>query len=167
MLPILRLREYEPYDKNIGQVDRDISIYLDSLSAIFAKDSDPDVHTTCVASLELLRESFPGIAAGSDSSVVFFWPVLVLPDSITMLEGNQQEALLVLASFCILLDTQNWCWLFRGWPSNMLETIEGLLDMKWREWLMWPLQVMKRNNSSQNKGRILELFLDLHPLIYT
>lgn len=155
MSPILKSREYESYGKNIGQVDEDTAVYLDSLCAYFVQYSNPHVCDACITAIELLRKSFAGIAGGCDPSVVFFWPAQVSADFLTVLEGNTPEALLVLASFCMLMDTLSWCWLFQGWSPNMLKAIEGMLDTKWKQWLSWPLQVVTNNGARQLKGPIL------------
>jgi hypothetical protein len=155
MSPILLARGWEGYESNMGQVDEDSALYLDSLSAFFAQHSDPSVSNICVAAIELLRRSFAAMASGCDYSVVFFWPALVSPDFVTMLELNRSEALTVLASFCVLLHTQNWRWFIKGWPSSMLSTIAGMLDEQWRHWLRWPAQVMQHEDNLQVKDGIL------------
>jgi hypothetical protein len=115
--PIILVEGNEGYDQNIGQVDPDTSFYLESLAASIACRSDSNISDTCLSAIALLRKSFAAISCGCDFSVVFAWPAVVPPAFVDMLESNQPEALVVLASFCVLLHTQNWRWWIEGWSS--------------------------------------------------
>jgi hypothetical protein len=138
MAPILYLSGTEWYDSSIGKVDEDIAAYLDRLSTAIANCAEPRVADVCAAAIELLRKTFARVASGCGSSIVFLWPVQVHGDYMALLESNRSEALAVLASYCALLQTQNWCWWIKGWPENMLKTIDGVIDDEWRTWLRWP-----------------------------
>ena len=151
MSPLLQTRGAKAYDNNIGMVEEEVTIYLNSLSAAVVQSSDPGASESCIAAIELLRKSFASMALGCDSSVVFFWPVQVPPEFTAMLELDRPEALTVFALFCVLLHTQNWRWLFRGWSSNMLGIVEGKLDEKWRRWLWLPLRVIRNEKAQRLK----------------
>ena len=153
MAPLLYMRGPEGYSSNIGKVDEDVTAHLDSLSAAFVECAEPRVADVCVAATELLRKSFAGMAFGSDS--VFFWPVLVHKDYMSLLELNIPEALMVLASYCVLLHTKNWCWWIEGWPANMLRKIEGIINEQWRAWLWWPLHVISNEDNGRRKENVL------------
>lgn len=154
MSPIRENSGNEGYKQDAGQVDEDITLYLDKLSTAIRHHSDPDGADTCIAAITLLRKSFAGVACGCDFSVVFMWPVHVKAHFIDMLESNRSEALVVLASFCVLLHTQNWRWWIKGWSSNMFNAIEGNVDKLWKPWLAWPLQVIEDGDARQAKNSI-------------
>jgi hypothetical protein len=73
-----------------------------------------------------------------------------------LLEIKSSEALLVLGAYCVLLhSTGNWRWWIRGWPKNTFNTIEGMIDDRWKGWLEWPAQVIRDKNTGQCRERVL------------
>ncbi|KIM92622.1 hypothetical protein OIDMADRAFT_208750 [Oidiodendron maius Zn] len=155
MAPMLYMRDTEGYGSSIGKVGDDVTAHLDRLSAAFLDSAEPRVADVCVGAIELLRQSFAGIAAGCDYSIVFFWPVLVHEDYMALLQSNRPEALVVLGSYCVLLHTQNWCWWIKGWPAHMLKTIDEVIGEQWRTWLAWPWETISNMASGQRKNRVL------------
>ncbi|TAQ84862.1 hypothetical protein B7494_g6818 [Chlorociboria aeruginascens] len=146
---------YKGYEHNIAQVDEDITTFLNQLSAAFSQYSEFEVSTICIAAIDLLRKSFAGVASGCDAGVVFFWPALVDADFITLLESDRPEALLVLASYAVLLHTQSWRWWIRDLPQSIHKAIEGKLDGRWMEWLSWPAQAIRDTDAGQLQQDVL------------
>lgn len=155
MAPIIGRRTLDGYDSNIGAVHHDVTHYLDCLSAAICKYSEPEVSKICIAAIELLRKSWMGIVGGSDFGVTFFWAVLIGDDFMALLEMKRAEALLVLGAYCVLLHSYNWQWWMRGWPKNMLGTIEGMMEERWKFWLQWPWQVIGDEKSEQWREYVL------------
>lgn len=151
MAPIIGRREFDGYESNIGDVHRDVTHYLDSLSAAICEYSEPEVCDICVAAIELLRKSWKGMAGGCDFGVAFFWAVLVEDDFMALLEMKRAEALLILGAYCVLLYSHSRQWWLRGWPKHMLGTIEGMMDERWKVWLQWPWQVIGDEKSEQRE----------------
>lgn len=136
-------------------MDQDTSLYLQNLSATIASRSDPLISATCLSVIALLRKSFAAISCGCDFSVVFAWRAVIPPGFVDMSESNQPEALVVLASFCVLLHTQNWRWWIEGWSSNMLRAIERSLDDDWMPLLSWSLRVIGNKDNGKPRENIL------------
>jgi hypothetical protein len=155
MAPIIGRRTVDGYDSNIGVVHRDVTHYLDSLSAAICEYSEPEVSEICIAAIELLRKSWKGMAGGCDLGVAFFWAVLVEDDFMALLEMKRAEALLILGAYCVLLYSHNLQWWMQGWPKHMLGTIEGIMDERWKVWLQWPWQVIGDEKSEQRRERVL------------
>ena len=155
MAPLITPRGVDGYERKIGAVDEDVTIYLDRVSAAFVEYSEPEVSKICIAAVELLRKSWVGIASGCDFGVAFFWAVLVEAEFMVLLELKRPEALLVLAAYCVLLHSGNWQWWLKGWPKHMLRMIEGMMEERWKGWLEWPVQVIGNEDTGQWKERAL------------
>jgi len=73
-------------------------------------------------------------------SATFSWPVQVPEAYIEMVKRRQPEALVLLAHYCLLLNTVNNFWWIHGMSRHLLENIHRNLGTDWESWIAWPLQ---------------------------
>jgi len=155
MAPMISVPWKEKYESNTGKVDEHVTAYFNRLCAAFVECSEPRVSEVCISAVKLLQKSFAGMAYERNSSLAFFWPTQVPPDFILLLESKRPEALVVLASYCVLLHTQNWRWWVSGAPANMLRAINGMLNEQWRGWLSWPFRAIRDGDGEQSNDCVL------------
>ncbi|OQD88415.1 hypothetical protein PENANT_c004G00401 [Penicillium antarcticum] len=70
------------------------------------------------------------------------WPVLVPREYIDLVAERKGEALVILAYFGALLDTQRDKWVFCDGGRYLVDSISQYLGLQWREWLEWPVQAL-------------------------
>ncbi|KAE9965191.1 hypothetical protein Vi05172_g1785 [Venturia inaequalis] len=116
-------------------------IYLDKLVEAFQERSEATVLVICLPAVEMLREQMRKKHAEPESAAAFHWALEVDCIFIELLEAQASEALLVFASYCVLLHSQNWRWWIKDWPANTVRMIEPMLSERWRGMLDWPLKV--------------------------
>ena len=139
MAPIFR--RIETY--GTGKVDPDVSSYLKRLCDAFTQHSDAKVGRVCCAAVDMLRESFTIAGQQRESMPVLAWPVTVHEEFVALLEMSIQEAVLVLAQFCVLLFEIRGLWWVEGWAEHILESVDDyIVEERWREWLRWPSDVI-------------------------
>ncbi|KIM92700.1 hypothetical protein OIDMADRAFT_150002 [Oidiodendron maius Zn] len=139
---------------NTGKDNKCITAYLDKLSAAFVESAEPKVAAICIDAIKLLRQSFARMESGCEPSIVSFWPVLVHEDYMELLRSSQPEALIVLGSYCVFLQSQKWCWWVKGWPAKTLKTIDGMVGDELRPWLRWCVELLHPRDSKQETGRV-------------
>lgn len=66
------------------------------------------------------------------------WPILISPEFIDMLRQRQEEAIIILAHYAVLLHRGRDIWLIGEVGRFLIESICGSLDAKWQEWLKFP-----------------------------
>ncbi|KAI1213198.1 uncharacterized protein F4807DRAFT_313607 [Annulohypoxylon truncatum] len=71
---------------------------------------------------------------------VFMW-LFGIRDGFTQLtKGHDNEALSVLAFFCVLLKRLDYIWWIEGWGSHLIGRIYSVLDEGYRLWIQWPIE---------------------------
>ncbi|KAJ5775287.1 uncharacterized protein N7511_000298 [Penicillium nucicola] len=70
------------------------------------------------------------------------WPVLVSRDYIHLVAERKGEALVILAYFGALLDTQRDKWVFCDGGRFLVDSVSHYLGSQWEEWLEWPQQTL-------------------------
>lgn len=130
-------------DYGKGPVDPEISSHLDSLCFAFSQHSTPNIRRVCNNATSVLKTAFAGVGERRETSAGLGWLVSVDEEFVRLLEGNCQEALVVLGWFCVLLDELRAMWWAEGWAVKILNGVEGLLDEFWVEWVRWPCEVVR------------------------
>ncbi|KEY69779.1 hypothetical protein S7711_03758 [Stachybotrys chartarum IBT 7711] len=59
---------------------------------------------------------------------------------IELLKGRQNEALCVLAFFCVPLHRMGFMWFVEGWGLHLIQSIYTALDPGFRAWIRWPIE---------------------------
>jgi hypothetical protein len=70
------------------------------------------------------------------------WPVLVPREYIDLVAERKGEALVILAYFGALVDTQRHKWVFCDGGRYLVDSISQYLGPMWGEWLEWPKQAL-------------------------
>lgn len=125
---------------------------LDQLSKAIAESSDPMTNATCQAPLQSLRDSFTNF---SQSRFVLLWPISLSKDYMALLDSKSPVALLVLAYYCVLLESLHHRWWIKGWPPYMLESIRLMLEEKWQVWLDWAAEHICRTDEDETSSYIV------------
>ncbi|KAI1272821.1 hypothetical protein F5Y07DRAFT_284517 [Xylaria sp. FL0933] len=68
------------------------------------------------------------------------WLVKIPDPLIELLKDHDNEALCVLAFFCVLLKRMDYMWWIEGWAFHLIERIYSTLDSQYRLWIRWPLE---------------------------
>lgn len=104
----------------------------------------------------LLQESYAQVTsqnasrAGVDEvAATLSWPAKAPETYITMVNRRIPEALVLLAHYCLVLNTVDHYWWIRGMSKSLLRTIHKALGREWENWIAWPLQdlVVREFNS--------------------
>lgn len=105
----------------------------------------PDVHVF-IAALDDLAQSFPdsytlGLRSTQTSlQIVFVWLYRLSDDFVQHLQKRNAVALVVLAHFCVLLNSLSSIWWIKGWVEHLLAAIYAELDAEHRMWINWPME---------------------------
>ncbi|KAF7532701.1 hypothetical protein G7054_g7720 [Neopestalotiopsis clavispora] len=75
-----------------------------------------------------------------ETTTVFTWPYLVSGEYMEMLGQRQDVALVILAHYCVLLQSLNGCWWMHGWPAYLVKNIWQALNGPHRLWIQWPME---------------------------
>ncbi|KAK6071336.1 hypothetical protein SCUP234_06349 [Seiridium cupressi] len=75
-----------------------------------------------------------------ETTTVFTWPYLASSEYMEMLGQRQEVALVILAHYCVLLQSLNGCWWMQGWPSYLIENIWQAINGQHRLWIQWPME---------------------------
>lgn len=140
MVTILQRRNVMEVLSIIEEVPSEAISQLRLLSQEIHKTSDHGVTKTCDNPIEQVIYAYRGLGHSYDTSLVLRWPAVIHQDYFTLLEASNSEALLVLAHYCVLLNTVNYLWWIQGWPKYILESIQPIIEKKWESWLRWPME---------------------------
>lgn len=96
-------------------------------------------YTTAIA---LLRDSSHVLegARHVNFSDAFIWVWQVADDFLPLLQAPTQEAVAVLAHFCVHLKELESLWWFRGWADHLISRAWEMLDEEHRLWIRWPVE---------------------------
>lgn len=75
-----------------------------------------------------------------ETTIVLAWPYLASSEYIEMLGQRQGVAMVILAHYCVLLQSLSGCWWMQGWPPYLIENIWQALDAQYRLWIQWPME---------------------------
>ncbi|KAF4554375.1 L-arabinose-responsive transcription regulator ARA1-like protein [Elsinoe fawcettii] len=72
------------------------------------------------------------------------WPAVVSGTYTELLLYRSPEALIILAHWAVLLHDLESEWPIRGSGDRIVTIIEGILGDSWKEWLIWPREMVNR-----------------------
>lgn len=103
---------------------------------------DPDHLRTYTTAISLLRDSSHILegARHANFSDAFIWVWKVADDFLPLLQAPTQEAVAVLAHFCVHLKELESLWWFRGWADHLISRAYEMLDEGHRLWIRWPIE---------------------------
>ncbi|KAI1804331.1 hypothetical protein F4811DRAFT_561900 [Daldinia bambusicola] len=70
----------------------------------------------------------------------FVWLFKVREEFVKLLKQRDNEALCVLAFFCVLLQRLDYTWWIEGWGIHLIGRIYSALDEGYRLWIRWPIE---------------------------
>ncbi|KAI1770483.1 hypothetical protein F4818DRAFT_450415 [Hypoxylon cercidicola] len=116
---------------------------LEGLITFYVKD--PEKRDELTLAIDQLRRSF-GIFYGSNYTddqrmkSAFMWLLKVRNSFVNLLKERDNEALCVLAFFCVLLQRLDYHWWIEGWGVHLVARIYSVLDDGYRLWIRWPIE---------------------------
>lgn len=117
--------------------------YLQHLQLLLDQSvMDPERRSIYNSATEVLNESFGMFYEDpyqQDLVDIFYW-ILIAEDVIPLLANEEQEALVLLAYFCVLLHRIPNRWWIDGWVEYLMTGIYGALDEEHRGWIIWPIE---------------------------
>jgi hypothetical protein len=75
-----------------------------------------------------------------DITDAFVWRFLHSEAFVPLLRAQKQEAVAILAHFCILLGKMESQWWLQGWGTHLLSRAWEILDQDHRLWIQWPIE---------------------------
>ncbi|KAH6892905.1 hypothetical protein B0T10DRAFT_399837, partial [Thelonectria olida] len=70
---------------------------------------------------------------------IFYW-VIRSEDFLPLLADKEQEALVIFAYFCVLLNKLSRQWWLDGWVNYLMDLIYSHLNEEHRTWIIWPME---------------------------
>lgn len=71
---------------------------------------------------------------------IFVWLYKIRASYITLVGEGNNEALCILAFFCVLLRRLDYLWWVEGWGLHLIERIYSRLDDAYKLWIRWPIE---------------------------
>ncbi|GAB7361530.1 hypothetical protein MBLNU230_g1585t1 [Neophaeotheca triangularis] len=96
-----------------------------------------------LAELKTLYQGMMGVAggAGGVSAILRFPKRQDAAPFADMVKRRRPQALVLLAYYCVLLDSLEDRWWVEGWAGRVLEDINSTLEPQWLHWISWPTTV--------------------------
>ncbi|KAJ2998991.1 hypothetical protein NUW58_g138 [Xylaria curta] len=119
--------------------------HLDRLQTrIERSEQDVGLRNTYVNAISELRKSFMSMDRGRGQAYevinVFIWVFQVGDDFVPLLREPTQNAVTILAFFCVLLKGLKSQWWLHGWADYLMGKSYALLDREHRLWIQWPME---------------------------
>lgn len=118
---------------------------LESLINYYVKDAEKLDEMT--QAIDLLRRSFAIFYGGNGNYTddqrlrsAFMWLFKLRAEFVNLLKDRDNEALCVLAFFCVLLQRLDYNWWIEGWGVHLVARIHSVLDDGYRLWIRWPIE---------------------------
>lgn len=80
----------------------------------------------------------------SSLSSVIAWLTMIPDEFIALVEQKTPEAMLLVASYCVLLRRVEYTWWVKGKSRYLLEKILTELGPEWERWTYWPMEELSR-----------------------
>jgi hypothetical protein len=97
------------------------------------------IYDTALDALNQTFGVFYEVSGQRDLVDIFSWVVLA-EDFLPLLADEEQEALVVLSYFCVLLNKLSRQWWLDGWANDLMDKIYVALDEEHRTWMIWPME---------------------------
>jgi hypothetical protein len=120
--------------------------YLDHLRQLFmdniAVDGGLEMYMTTIDALERSLSIISSSEPNVDTSKEFFvWLFQISDDFLSHLREASQEALVIFAHSCVLLEhVDSHYWWIKGWSTHLVSHVYDILDKAHREWIKWPMK---------------------------
>lgn len=129
-----------------NQAFRDLEMCLQRQATKAGDPSTQKVEILMDAARDLKR-SFAFFHGGHDSvpegppdRATFVWLYMVSDEYFDLVKDGDNEALCILAFFCVLLRRLDHHWWVEGWGFHLIQRIYSLLDDEHRLWVRWPIE---------------------------
>lgn len=70
---------------------------------------------------------------------IFYW-VIMAEDFLPLFADREQEALVIFAYFCVLLNRLSGYWWLDGWVNYLMDLTYSHLNEEHRTWIIWPME---------------------------
>ncbi|KAL7626099.1 hypothetical protein AAE478_002869 [Parahypoxylon ruwenzoriense] len=70
----------------------------------------------------------------------FLWLFKLREEFVNLLKERDNEALCILAFFCVILQRLDYNWWIEGWGTHLIGRIYSVLDESYRLWIQWPIE---------------------------
>ncbi|KAI1393310.1 uncharacterized protein F4822DRAFT_423779 [Hypoxylon trugodes] len=116
---------------------------LESTVRFYVKD--PHKLDELSRGIESLKRSFAFFYGGNYNDdqrlrAAFMWLFKLRDNFVNLLKERDNEALCVLAFFCVLLQRLDYTWWIEGWGVHLVSRIYSVLDDGYRLWIRWPIE---------------------------
>ena len=107
---------------------------------------DPEDSAACKEAVAQLRWCFERMNNKAtyecEVSLAFCWPVMIPQHFITILNNLNQEALVILAHYCIILHHLDDYWWMKGWAHHLIDNIQRQVTDDLQAWILFPSNVV-------------------------
>ncbi|CAG7941002.1 unnamed protein product [Penicillium salamii] len=77
-----------------------------------------------------------------ETADVFRWLLDISDDYLNLVCQEEPIALIIFAHWCAAIRQIEWMWWMEGLSSRLLAQLSSVLDVKYREWLRWPDEII-------------------------
>jgi hypothetical protein len=129
---------------------------IPALSATIEKHEsiDEDLRRELAAFVALIRDnllrSCKPCMDNRELRFLFYWPLHLSPNFLTLLRQQHEGALTVLMYYAVVLyAAEPIYWFMQGWPDRTMSAIsKAVVDPEWRAAIEWPLRFIERHRST-------------------
>ena len=125
----------------------DIEVLEELRQKIEAKAAsfDPERHDALQDAILLLKRSYTFFYAKTfqenDRFTGFYtWMLEVSDQYLELLRNRNNEAMCILAFYCVLMRDAEKYWWWNGWSIHIIQRIYLFLDAEYRLWIQWPIE---------------------------
>ena len=116
--------------------------YMEQLKAfVDERVTDPERRTIYHDAIQALNQTygvFHEVEGDNDLVDIFSWVVLA-KDFLKFVEEEEEEALVVLSYFCVLLHKLSGQWWTNGWVNHIMTRIYSSVGEMYLTYLIWPM----------------------------
>ncbi|KAF2194559.1 hypothetical protein K469DRAFT_547075 [Zopfia rhizophila CBS 207.26] len=118
------------------------------LEAVNMSETSLNVCKDAIRNLQWVFESEPdALDKQSTTGLIFAWPILLSAEFTDLLLKRKPEPLIILAHYAVLLHKRRELWVVGGAGRILIESITNHLGTYWKQWLIWPNQVLQAPSS--------------------
>ena len=90
----------------------------------------------------------PVIMRRLETADVFRWLIDVSDEYLDLLRQEAPIALIIFAHWCASVRQVEWMWWMEGLSSRLMTQMYSVLDPKYRDWLLWPQEIINGSHNS-------------------